>query len=79
MEVTLDRSTSTLTTLDLLEDHVNNTLLTTSKKQFLLLPHARTAPGLHALKVRLARINAGLSKTPDTTSATTTVSEELIR
>jgi len=60
MAATLDKSTSMPTILDLLEGHANNTSLTTCNVKLHPLMNARTAPGLHPLLERMARINAGL-------------------
>jgi hypothetical protein len=52
--------------------HANNILATTSNQPLLPLMNAKTAHGLHQLKVRMAKRTALPSKVLDTTSQATT-------
>jgi len=71
-------STALLTNKVSQTHHANNTLLLTNHHatQF---TNAKTAPGHHAQKVKLAKINAGLLTTNTTMPPTTTASPELTR
>jgi len=76
MVVTLVKFISTLTTLDLLEDHASNMSLTTFNMRSSLSMNAKIAHGLHLLLGNMVKTNAGLSQTLDTTSVITTALEE---